>query len=155
MHLTWWGHQYMVGIICPPGWNKVKLAAKTWWGHVPIPTGVPAFAWMGTNTLNSCTWICKSRWKETKSSILTIKPESSGMDHQNFHWYLNPFCWRLLRPDDVTFLKTDWWNSNVKWGVGIFWKAVLVKFAENIFALTKELLYYFAAPLWPLCSTQA
>ena len=25
-------------------------------------------------------------------------------------WY--PFCWRLLRPAYVTFLKTGWWNSN-------------------------------------------
>jgi hypothetical protein len=29
-----------------------------------------------------------------------------------FHWYLIPFCWRLLRPADVTFSKTDCWNSN-------------------------------------------
>ena len=27
-------------------------------------------------------------------------------------WY--PFCWRLLRPVDVTFLKTGCWNSNVQ-----------------------------------------
>ena len=32
----------------------------------------------------------------------------------NFHWYLNLFCRRLLRPADVTFLKTGWWNSNVQ-----------------------------------------
>ena len=25
-----------------------------------------------------------------------------------------PFCWRLLRPAYVTFLKTGWWNSNVQ-----------------------------------------
>ena len=24
------------------------------------------------------------------------------------------FCWRLLRPVDITFLKTGWWNSNVQ-----------------------------------------
>ena len=33
---TWWGHQYMLGIICPPGWNRIKVAAKTWWGPVPM-----------------------------------------------------------------------------------------------------------------------
>ena len=30
-----------------------------------------------------------------------------------FHWYLILFCLRLLRPADVTFLLTSWWNSNV------------------------------------------
>ena len=25
-------------------------------------------------------------------------------------WY--PFCWRLLRPADVIFLKIGWWNTN-------------------------------------------
>ena len=30
----------------------------------------------------------------------------------NFHWYLNPLCQRLLRPANVTFLKTGWSNSN-------------------------------------------
>ena len=29
-----------------------------------------------------------------------------------FHWYYHYFCWRLLRPVDVTFLKTGGWNSN-------------------------------------------
>ena len=28
-----------------------------------------------------------------------------------FHWYLIPFCWRLLRPADVTFSWTNHWNS--------------------------------------------
>ena len=27
-------------------------------------------------------------------------------------WYT--FCWRLLRPVDVNFLKIGWWNSNVQ-----------------------------------------
>ena len=37
---TWWRHQYMVGIICPPpGRNRVKLGAKPWCGPVPMPTG--------------------------------------------------------------------------------------------------------------------
>ena len=31
---TWRGHQYMVGILCPPGYNRVKIKAKTWWGPV-------------------------------------------------------------------------------------------------------------------------
>ena len=31
-----------------------------------------------------------------------------------FHWYLHYFCWRLLRPVNVTFLKTDSWNSNIQ-----------------------------------------
>ena len=35
-----WGHQYMVCIICSPGVNRVKVAAKAW-SHVPIPTGSP------------------------------------------------------------------------------------------------------------------
>ena len=37
---TWWGHHYMVGIICtppPPGWNRVKMAAKTWCGQWTRP----------------------------------------------------------------------------------------------------------------------
>ena len=38
---TWCGHQYRVGIICPPGWDRVKMAAKTWCGHVHISTGTP------------------------------------------------------------------------------------------------------------------
>ena len=25
---TWWGHYYIMGIICPPGWNRVKVTAK-------------------------------------------------------------------------------------------------------------------------------
>ena len=29
-----------------------------------------------------------------------------------FYWYLIPFSWRLLRPADFTFSKTDHWNSN-------------------------------------------
>ena len=29
-----------------------------------------------------------------------------------FHWYMIPFSWWLLRPVDVTFSKTDHWNSN-------------------------------------------
>ena len=32
----------------------------------------------------------------------------------NLHWYLHPLFRRLLRPTDVTFLKTGWWNSNVR-----------------------------------------
>ena len=34
-----------------------------------------------------------------------------------FHWYLIPFCRRLLRPAYATFLKTGWWNSkfNSSW----------------------------------------
>ena len=32
----------------------------------------------------------------------------------NLHWYLHPLCRRLLRPTNVTFLKTGWWNSNVR-----------------------------------------
>ena len=35
---TWCGHPYRVGIICPPGWDRVKVAAKTWCGHVPTST---------------------------------------------------------------------------------------------------------------------
>ena len=27
-----------MGIICPPGWDRVKVAAKTWCGHVPTST---------------------------------------------------------------------------------------------------------------------
>ena len=33
---TWWGHQYMVGIICPLSWNRTKVADITWWGPVPM-----------------------------------------------------------------------------------------------------------------------
>ena len=35
---TLWGHQYVVGIICPPplDWNRVKVAPKTGWGPVPM-----------------------------------------------------------------------------------------------------------------------
>ena len=29
-----------------------------------------------------------------------------------FYWYLIPFCWRLLRPADLSFSKTYHWNSN-------------------------------------------
>ena len=37
---TWCGHDYRVGIICPPppGWDRVRVAAKTWCGHVPTST---------------------------------------------------------------------------------------------------------------------
>ena len=36
---TWWGHQYYGGHnLPPPGWNRVKVAAKTWFGHVPTST---------------------------------------------------------------------------------------------------------------------
>jgi hypothetical protein len=28
---TWWGHQHIVEIICPPGWNRVKVATKILW----------------------------------------------------------------------------------------------------------------------------
>jgi hypothetical protein len=27
-------------------------------------------------------------------------------------FFTDIFCWRLLKPADVTFLKTSWWNSN-------------------------------------------
>ena len=35
----------MVGIICspPPGWDRVTVAAKTWWGPVPMPPDVPVY----------------------------------------------------------------------------------------------------------------
>jgi hypothetical protein len=40
--------------------------------------------------------------------------------NQSFLWngslkiqfFTDTFCWRLLKPADVTFLKTSWWNSN-------------------------------------------
>ena len=32
------GHQYRVGIICPPGLDRVRVAAKTWCGHVTTST---------------------------------------------------------------------------------------------------------------------
>ena len=35
-HKTWWGHQYIMGRICSPGWNWVKVATETWWGPVPM-----------------------------------------------------------------------------------------------------------------------
>ena len=35
---TWCRHQYGVGIICPPGWDRVRVATKTWCGHVPSST---------------------------------------------------------------------------------------------------------------------
>ena len=35
---TWCGHQNRVGIICPPGWDRVRVAAKTWCGYVPTST---------------------------------------------------------------------------------------------------------------------
>ena len=41
---AWWGHQYKVGIICyppPRDWNRVKVASKTQWGPVNMPTGAP------------------------------------------------------------------------------------------------------------------
>ena len=31
-----------------------------------------------------------------------------------FYWYLIPLCWRLLRPANVTFSKTNHWNANVQ-----------------------------------------
>ena len=44
---AWWGHQHMVGIICPP-WVLLYLRdemeeTKTWWGPhtVTMPTGAP------------------------------------------------------------------------------------------------------------------
>ena len=40
---TWWGHQHMVGIICPAGWSRVKVAAKIFWGLVSMPTGTPEY----------------------------------------------------------------------------------------------------------------
>ena len=39
---TWCGHQYRVGIICPPRLRQVKVAAKTWCGHVPTSTCLQA-----------------------------------------------------------------------------------------------------------------
>ena len=33
-----WTPVYRVGIICPPGWDMVNVAAKTWCGHVPTST---------------------------------------------------------------------------------------------------------------------
>ena len=30
VYKTWWGHQFMVGIICPRGWKRVNVSAKTW-----------------------------------------------------------------------------------------------------------------------------
>ena len=35
---TWCEHQFRLGIICPPGSDRVKVAAKTWCGHVPTST---------------------------------------------------------------------------------------------------------------------
>ena len=32
----------------------------------------------------------------------------------NFHWYLLPFCRRLLRSADITFFKTGCWNYNIQ-----------------------------------------
>ena len=33
---SWLGHPYMVGTICSPGWNRVKVVAKRWLVRVPI-----------------------------------------------------------------------------------------------------------------------
>ena len=30
--------QYRVGIICPPGWDRVNVAVKNWCGQVPLST---------------------------------------------------------------------------------------------------------------------
>jgi hypothetical protein len=47
-------HQYMVGIIYPPGCNKVKVAAKTYWGPVPMHNGSFAQKSFQIDSINSC-----------------------------------------------------------------------------------------------------
>ena len=32
---SWLGHLSKLGIICPLGWNRVKVAAKWWLGQIP------------------------------------------------------------------------------------------------------------------------
>ena len=43
----------MVGILVGIGLKRLPNLMGTS-AHVPIPTGAPAFAWMGTNILYSC-----------------------------------------------------------------------------------------------------
>ena len=35
----------MVGIICPPGWDRVNWILKTWWGPVLMSSYIPAALW--------------------------------------------------------------------------------------------------------------
>ena len=42
----------------PPGCNRVKVAANTWWGtspHVPKPTGAPVFYWQNATKIEFST----------------------------------------------------------------------------------------------------
>ena len=57
---------------------------------------------------------------------------SCGMDHQKSIFFTDiwyPFCQRLLRPANVTFLKTSWWNSinytNPRTNPWHFWKKIM------------------------------
>ena len=55
-------------------------------------------------------WIIPST--QMTNTILFLWNGSSKIQIFTNIWY--PFCWRLLRPADVTFLKTGWWNSNIR-----------------------------------------
>ena len=37
---TWYGHQFRVGIICPPGWNRVKVSEN--FGATAVAPVTPA-----------------------------------------------------------------------------------------------------------------
>ena len=44
----------------------------------------------------------------------TIRNRFFLLNHENQIELWHFFCWRLLRPAYVTFLKTGWWKSNVR-----------------------------------------
>ena len=55
-------------------------------------------------------WGCWITGLQSHAGILILKKVGRIMKYYIEIYDL--FCWRLLRPDNVTFLKTGWWNSN-------------------------------------------
>ena len=51
----------------PPGYNRVEVEAKTWWGPVTMPTGAPVESRFKKdhNFANSYTYICQPVFRFT------------------------------------------------------------------------------------------
>jgi hypothetical protein len=73
---TWWGHQYMLyaeHTLSPPGYYRVEMEAKTWWGPITMPTGAPV----------------KSRFKKEFNLQIHYNVETSVFFYTNNVFLLN------------------------------------------------------------------
>ena len=100
-----WTLVYRVGIICPPGWDRVKVDAKTWCGRVPTSKCPQARLWHKVNstcvpyininrTYLSCYGSCIYLMKKKVMKLSHIAKYTSALSWW-FHDFLFVF-WRLI-----------------------------------------------------------